>query len=101
MGLFGLFGNKRKKIQEMLEQGAMVIDVRSKDEFNGGHVKGSVNVPVGAISNKIKRIKKLNKPVITCCATGLRSGTAARELKQNNIVAFNGGSWTTVNSIVA
>ena len=50
--------------------------------------------------DNIEKIKKLNKPVITCCASGMRSASAASILKQHGIEAINGGSWTKVDSLV-
>ena len=95
-----LFGNSGGAAKELLEKGAIVIDVRSPGEFSGGHVAGSKNIPLTKIESKIKEIKKLNKPVVACCASGMRSGQAADILKRNGIEAVNGGSWTRVNAMV-
>jgi phage shock protein E len=101
MGLLNmLFGNGVGAAKELLEKGAIVIDVRSPGEFSGGHVAGSKNIPLPKIESKIKEIKKLNKPVVACCASGMRSGQAADILKRNGIEAVNGGSWTRVNAMV-
>ena len=86
-------------LKEILAQGAVIVDVRSPGEFSGGHVKGSKNIPLDKISNKMNTIKKWNKPVITCCATGMRSGSAASILKNSGVEAFNGGAWTKVNRL--
>jgi len=99
MGLFSkLFGSKGpNKTEEYLANGAVVIDVRNADEFAGGHVEGSKNIPVGAIGHKVNQIKKLKKPVILCCASGMRSGKATDILKREGIDAINGGRWKAVN----
>ena len=100
MGLLDFFGlgNKSESIQEFIEKGAVIIDVRSPGEFSGGHIKGSKNIPLNEISSKIDEIKKQNKPVITCCASGMRSSQATSILKQNGIDAINGGGWQSLQS---
>jgi len=98
MGLLDfLFGNKKKKLQDFKSRGAVIIDVRTKGEYNSGAIPGSKNMPLQTISSKIKDIKKLNKPVITCCASGMRSGSAAAILRSNGIEAMNGGGWFSLS----
>lgn len=100
MGLLDFlgFGNKSNSIQEFKDKGAIVIDVRSQGEFAGGHIKGAKNIPLNEIGNKINDIKKLNKPVIACCASGMRSSQATSILKQNGIDAINGGGWQSLQN---
>ena len=100
MGLLDFLGlgNKSESIQEFVEKGAVIIDVRSPGEFAGGHIKGSKNIPLNEIGAKINEIKKLNKPVIACCASGMRSSQATSILKQNGIDAINGGGWQSLQS---
>ena len=97
MGLFSIFSNKGNKIKEYADKGAIVVDVRTPGEFKSGHVKGSRNIPLQNISNKTAELKKLNKPVILCCASGMRSSQATGVLKQAGIDCMNGGSWGKVN----
>ena len=96
MGLFGLFGNKKKKIQDFQSRGAVILDVRTKGEYQNGAIPGSKHIPLQQISVKISEIKKWNKPVITCCASGMRSGSAAGILRSNGIEAMNGGGWQSL-----
>lgn len=99
MGFFDfLFKNKQKMVDDFMSRNAVIIDVRTKAEYSNGAIKGSQNIPLQIISSKVKEIKKLNKPVITCCASGMRSGNAASILKNNGIEAMNGGGWTSLNS---
>lgn len=100
MGLLDFLGlgNKSDTIQEFIEKGGIIIDVRSPGEFSGGHIKGSKNIPLNEIGAKINEIKKLNKPVIACCASGMRSSQATSILKQNGIDAINGGGWQSLQS---
>lgn len=103
MGLLDILGLNKKKnmmIEEFVKKGAVIIDVRSPGEYQSGHVKGSKNIPLGDIPNAIAKIKTFNKPVITCCASGMRSGSAASVLSKHDIEVVNGGSWTSVNAMV-
>ena len=99
MGLLDfLFGNKNNKIKDFQNKGAIIIDVRTTKEYNQGAITGSKNIPLQSIKSKIEDIKNLNKPVITCCASGMRSGSAASILKNNGIEVINGGGWMSLNS---
>lgn len=99
MGLLNaLFGNKNNKIKDFTSRSAIIIDVRTKGEFNQGAIPGSKNIPLQIINGRINEIKKLNKPVITCCASGMRSGSAASILKAQGIEAINGGGWASLRS---
>lgn len=90
--LFG-FGPK-VNYAELVEQGAIILDVRTRREYEGGHIKGSVNISVNSLSNSIAKLKSKNKPIITCCASGSRSAFAKSILKSNGITeVYNGGSW--------
>ena len=92
-----LFGNSTD-YKELVQKGAVIIDVRSPGEYSGGHIPGSLNIPVEVIAGKVQEIKKQNKPVITCCRSGMRSATAAQTLKQAGIEAYNGGPWNSLLS---
>lgn len=94
MGIFSfLFGNKNEKIKDFQNRGAIILDVRSKAEYDSGAIPGSKHIPLPSIQSKVADIKKWNKPVITCCASGMRSGSAAAILRQNGIETINGGGW--------
>jgi rhodanese-related sulfurtransferase len=98
MGIFSfIFGNKNKKIQDFVERGAIIVDVRTKGEYSGGAISGSKNIPLQQIGVKAAEIKKWNKPVILCCASGMRSGSAAGILKGKGIEAMNGGGWASLS----
>jgi rhodanese-related sulfurtransferase len=65
----------------------------------GGHVAGSINIPLSDITTKLDEIKKMNQPIILCCASGGRSGQATMFLKQHGVNCSNGGSWLDVNTL--
>lgn len=79
---------------ELIAKGAIIIDVRSKGEYAGGHLKNSVNIPLNSLSGNIKNTKSKDHPIITCCASGMRSSNAKSFLKgQGYTNVHNGGSW--------
>lgn len=62
---------------------AQVIDVREADEFAAGHLPEAKNVPLAKLSDRISEIERFkDKPVIVCCASGMRSGKACGELRK-------------------
>ncbi len=103
MGFFGLFGDGKEgsSIEEYLKEGAVIIDVRTVEEFKEGHVKGSKNIVLNTIPGKVKEIKAMNKKVIAVCRSGARSGQATSFLKQQGIDVINGGPWQNVDKFVS
>ena len=82
----------------LLKQGATIIDVRTKAEYAGGHIKGSINIPLNNLSNHYAKLKK-DKPIITCCASGMRSSQAKSILKSNGFnEVYNGGGWMSLQN---
>lgn len=79
------------------EENCTIVDVRSHEEFMGGHVANSINIPLQTIPERIDELKGLNAPLILCCASGNRSGQAQYFLSQQGIDCHNGGSWLNVN----
>ncbi|MBK3517757.1 rhodanese-like domain-containing protein [Carboxylicivirga marina] len=78
---------------------AVVIDVRTVEEYQMGNVPGSINIPLDSIPERLAEIKELNGPLIICCASGARSNAACGYLYKNGITdLFDGGPWTVVNS---
>ena len=80
--------------KELVANGAILIDVRTTQEFASHKAQGSQNIPLDAIKGKASKIKKLSKPVVLCCASGMRSSSAAMLLKGKGITeVYNGGSY--------
>lgn len=69
------------------------VDVRTKTEFNAGHVNGAVNIPLDQIQRRYKEIAGLGEsPVVIYCRSGNRSGQAVAYLLQQGIKnVYNGG----------
>ncbi|MCU0347280.1 MAG: rhodanese-like domain-containing protein [Saprospiraceae bacterium] len=96
--LFG--GGESNKLPEMLAQGALVLDVRTREEFKSGHAPGSQNVPLQELDRHLPKIVNQKKAVITCCRSGSRSGIAAQQLRAAGVQAVNGGPWQEVASAI-
>lgn len=87
-----LFGPK-VNYKELFANGAPIIDVRTKAEFDSGNIPGSKNIPLQVLGTQLNKLDK-NKPIITCCASGMRSATAKGILKSNGFKeVHNGGGW--------
>ena len=93
--LFGL--GPQVDYKELIAKGATIIDVRTKAEYQGGHIRGSVNIPLNNLSNHYSKLNKA-KPIITCCDSGVRSAQAKSILKSNGFSeVHNGGGWSRLN----
>jgi len=79
-----------------MAQGAIILDVRSKGEFQSGHIKNAINIPLQELPNRISKLSK-DKPIITCCASGMRSASAKSFLLSNGFSkVLNGGGWASL-----
>lgn len=79
------------------EKQGTIVDVRTREEYSGGHVAGSINIPLNEIQERLEEIQNLKSPLILCCASGNRSGQAQHYLSQKEIDCYNCGSWLDVN----
>ena len=88
----------RRRLPALLEEGAQVVDVRSSGEFAGGHVPGSVNIPLPEIAGRAGELDR-NRCVIVCCASGTRSAIAKWRLRRLGFGrVVNAGPWFNVPS---
>jgi phage shock protein E len=70
-------------MRQAVADGALLLDVRSQSEFNGGHLDGALNIPVGALESRIKELGSVDRSVVVYCASGVRSRTASKLLQKN------------------
>ncbi|HXY22935.1 MAG TPA: rhodanese-like domain-containing protein [Burkholderiaceae bacterium] len=83
----------RRKIPELLREGAQIVDVRTPAEYAAGHPCPSRNIPLGELGDRFKELNP-ERWVIVCCASGSRSAIARRLLRRHGFVrVFNAGSW--------
>lgn len=92
------FKKNNEGLEQALQKGAVVVDVRTKSEFGQGHVDGSKNIPLNEVKLKTEMIRKWNKPVITVCRSGNRSAMAKAILQAAGIEVYNGGAWTDLKT---
>ena len=72
-----------------------IVDVRTPGEFIGGHVEGSINIPLSEVTTRIEELKTM-QPLVLCCASGGRSGQATTYLAEQGLDVTNGGGWSVV-----
>jgi Rhodanese-related sulfurtransferase len=93
-----LFGMDKTDYADLVKQGAVIVDVRSKREYAGGHIKNSINIPVDQLEKNLSKLNK-EKTIITCCASGMRSASAKNILQNNGFKSVhNGGGWASLNN---
>jgi phage shock protein E len=81
-----------------MNKNATIVDVRTPDEFMGGHVANSINIPLQELEQRLRELKKLPQPLVLCCASGVRSARATAFLKNAGVECQNGGGWMEVNA---
>ncbi len=89
-----------EEIKKYLEKGAVVLDVRTQQEWDEGHTEGAEHIVLTLIPSEIDKIKSWNKSVIAVCRSGGRSGQATDFLKSNGVDIINGGPWQNVDQYV-
>ncbi|MGB7785087.1 MAG: rhodanese-like domain-containing protein [Salinimicrobium sp.] len=98
-----IFGKSQQPdFSEMLKNGGIIIDVRTKGEYSTGHIKDSKNIPLNVLNNNLNKIKGKDKPVITCCASGMRSASARKMLQSYGYTqVYNGGGWRSLQNKIS
>lgn len=91
--LFG--GGPKENLSEIVKNGAIIIDVRSPEEYHTGHIAASQNIPLQQLAQKAKNLQAKNKPVIAVCRSGARSSMAVTMLRNSGVEAYNGGAWNS------
>lgn len=87
----------------LMNQGALLVDVRTQAEFDSGHIIDARHVPQDQVAQQAEALKRYkDKVVITCCESGMRSAAAARALKAvgfSKVVNLRGGltAWRAEN----
>jgi len=87
------FRKVKSGLSALLEQGAIIVDVRSRGEFMSGARNGSINMPLDELDKSSARLNT-EKPIVLCCASGTRSAMAATLLKRKGFKnVINAGPW--------
>ncbi|MGF1900375.1 rhodanese-like domain-containing protein [Aliivibrio sifiae] len=91
MASFNSVASERSdKAWELVDHGALLIDVRTPNEFNQGHVKGAANLPLNTVNTAFADIDK-NTPIVVYCRSGNRSGQAMSYLQQEGFTQVHNG----------
>jgi phage shock protein E len=87
-------------LQALIKNGAVILDVRTENEFNTGHIDGSFNISLGSIRERYVELDTA-KTYITCCSHGLRSVKVEKILKEKGFKkVYNGGAWVDLQKLL-
>ena len=85
----------QQEARTLLDQGGLVVDVRSVEEYTSGHVPGTLNLPLHHLPVLSKERIAKGRPLLLCCASGARSAIAVEFLRPQGYDAHNLGSWVS------
>jgi phage shock protein E len=97
--LKSLFGQPAD-LKAIYQNGAVILDVRTPEEFSTAHMDGAINIPVDQVMQRISDLRQEDRPIITCCRSGARSGVAKATLAAAGLEVYNGGSWISLQKQV-
>ena len=87
-------------MENLIKNGAFLVDVRTPAEWAEGHVNNSVNIPLDIVESNIELFKGKDQ-VIVFCRSGNRSGQAKVILEQHGIAnVTNGGTWQDIKQYI-
>lgn len=92
---------KKAEAVKLLKEGAVLVDVRTPEEYNQQYVEGAVNVPLQNLSGSAKKhLNDKSQPLLCFCLSGARSNSAVGQLKRMGYIAHNIGTAGRARSIV-
>ena len=84
---------------KLIEEGAVVLDVRAEEEYEAGHFTKAINIPLDELTQNLSKLNE-DDVVIAVCQSGMRSKSAVEVLRKNGFSAvYNGGSWINLNNL--
>lgn len=87
--------NQDSETPEYIAKGAIILDVRTKEEWDEGHDERAVFLPLQELQSRVEELDK-SKPIVAVCRSGVRSGEAAKFLRSLGFDAINGGPWNSI-----
>ena len=72
----------KEDLHQLVATGARLLDVRTREEFAAGHLRGALNIPVVELGDRLAEVGPRDQPVVVYCASGVRSAHAADLLKR-------------------
>lgn len=94
-------GEQQENLGQIIQAGAQLVDVRTVEEFQSGHIEGSVNIPLNELESRLKELAGKNDHIVVFCYSGGRAGQAKKLL--NNLgynKVYNGGGWQSLNELI-
>lgn len=84
-----------QKAWELIDQGALIIDVRTPQEFQSGHLRGAKLIPISQLSARLSELgNNKSRPVVLYCESGGRSARGEKILRANGFEqVVNGGGY--------
>ena len=79
-------------IRHLVDRGAVLLDVRTEEEFVGFHLPGAVNIPYEALDDQLESVRRWKKPVLVYSAEGRRSSLATSKLRNCGVSAYDAGA---------
>lgn len=87
-------------VEDLIKNGAFLVDVRTPSEFNAGHVNNSVNIPLDTVEYNLEKFKNKDQ-IIVFCRSGNRSAQAKMILEHNGFGnVTNAGTWEYVYNVL-
>jgi rhodanese-related sulfurtransferase len=71
--------------RQLVEDGAVLLDVRTPGEYQSGHIDGAVNIPIQAFGQRKDELKELGEPLVVYCRSGNRSAHATNALEDMGV----------------
>ncbi len=104
--MFGLFSKSNVSrdgggapLRQLIRDGALLVDVRTPQEFASGHVNGSVNIPLNRLATELDRLRG-NEHIVVFCLSGNRSHQARMLLERQGFTnVHDGGTWRRVQEL--
>jgi len=98
--MFGFFKKRKQaKFQEFMKDDALLLDVRTTEEYSQHHIPKSKNLPAHLVEEQMSTLDK-DQPLIVYCAMGGRSAIAAAKLKAKGFKTINAGGIKSVESLL-
>lgn len=92
-----LSGGDAASAREKIRGGALVLDVRTAGEYEGGHYEGALNIPVQELEKRVNELGDRKRAIVVYCASGARSARAAGILSQSGFTdVINAGGYADV-----
>jgi phage shock protein E len=90
----------RAAIKEKIQQGAVVIDVRTPSEFSAGHYPGALNIPLQDLESRLGELGDKKRAIVVYCASGMRSAQAAKRLSAASFTdVINAGGLSSLEQV--